>query len=154
MIETSLAAHTEDTHHREDPNALLREPLASLGEELARMSAEIQSINSGFQAQVEQALTEARIASERGFQDRVREEVEKIRAEDFGKEESLRTEIERVLELLDGITQEIAEMIDDPKAELSTVMRMKAEEGVLRAYLNGLTFSLNGKGRQGRKQGE
>lgn len=45
-------------------------------------------------------------------------------------------------------------MIADPNVELSKVMRMKAEESVLRAYLNGLTFLLNGKRGQGRKQGE
>lgn len=85
MIETSLAAHQEATDHRENPNVLLREPLASLGEELARISAEIQSVNSGFQAQVEHTLAEARVASDRQFQDRLREEVEKARAEAFRK---------------------------------------------------------------------
>ena len=45
---------------------------------------------------------------------------------------------EKPTELLDGITREIAAMIDNPEVELSKVMREKAEESVLRAYLDGL----------------
>ena len=45
-------------------------------------------------------------------------------------------------------------MIDNPEVELSKVMREKAEESVLRAYLDGLNFLLNRKRGQGRKQGE
>src|SRR5688572_14093698 len=52
---------------------------------------------------------------------------------------------EKPTELLDGITREIAAMIDNPEVELSKVMREKAEESVLRAYLDGLNFLLNGK---------
>ena len=123
----------------------MREPLASLGEELARISAEIQSINSGFQVQVEQAITEERAVSERQFQVRLQEELERMRAQFVEHLTALRTEIERVSGLLEGVSQEIATMIDDPNVELSKVMRMKAEESVLRAYLDGLKFSAGPK---------
>jgi hypothetical protein len=51
-------------------------------------------------------------------------------------------EIERVGEQLDGIAREIGAMLDDPAIELSRVMRKRTEQAELKAYLNGLRFSI------------
>ena len=51
-------------------------------------------------------------------------------------------EIERVLAQIDGVTGKIAAMLDDPSIKLSKVMRKRTEQAELRAYLDGLRFSL------------
>ena len=118
----------------------LREPLANLTVELTRVSAELQSINAGFQAQVLQALAEVQRAMELEFNARLEKEIQATREQLIGRLAEIEAEIARVSTLLKTVSSEIATMIDDPNAELSKVMRKKAEESVLRSYLDGLKF--------------
>jgi hypothetical protein len=139
----------------------LHEPLDSLSIELSRISAEIQSINSGFQAGMQQAIIDARAVIESQYKERFRisldEAREKLRAEikeefrqNFEIELKARVarlgeaqaEIELVTARLEGISREIATMLDDPSIELSRVMRKRTELTELKAYLNGLRFSI------------
>jgi predicted nuclease with TOPRIM domain len=119
----------------------LREPLSSLAVELTRVSAELQSINAGFQAHLLQALGEMQRAMEMEFQARLERELQATREQLIGRLNEVENEITRVTNLLESVSSEITRMIDDPNAELSKVMRKKAEESVLRSYLDGLKFA-------------
>ena len=119
----------------------LREPLSNLTVELTRVSAELQSINAGFQGQILQALADAQRSMEIEFKARLQQEVAAMRKELIGDLAELKREIGRVTGLVGSVSEEIAQMIDDPNAELSKVMRKKAEESVLRSYLDGLRFA-------------
>ena len=160
MIETQQeAAHLENGANAEEP---LSEPLSSLSVELARISAEIQSINAGFQAQIQQAIAEKQTAMEDQYALRLREAIGEVRGQVEGKlRESLqkefetelekglagleraRTEAERVSAQLASVSEEIARMIENPDIELYLVIRKKSEEAELRAYLNGLRYAIN-----------
>ena len=119
----------------------LREPLANLAIEMTRVSAELQSINAGFQAQILQALADVQRAMETEFRARLDRELHSAREQLIKNLAAVEAEIQRVTGLLEAITAEIAVMIDDPNTELSKVMRKKAEESVLRSYLDGLKFA-------------
>jgi len=128
----------------------LREPLSSLSVELSRISAEIQSINSGFQAQIQQAFAETQAAMEAEQAVRLKQAAERMRQEFEVELErrdarlaALHREAERVASLLKDISDEMARMIDDPGVELSLVMRKKAEQADLRAYLGGLSYGID-----------
>ena len=139
----------------------VREPLDSLSIELGRISAEIQSINSGFQVQMQQALVEARTVIESQYRARfdkamedLREQLRSVIKDDLQKEfevelqsriahlEDVKTEITRVATKLEAVAKEIAAMLDDPSIELSKVMRRRTEQAELKAYLDGLRFSI------------
>jgi hypothetical protein len=147
------------------PEESLQEPVDSLSIELARISAEIQSINSGFQAHMQQALAQTREAFEKQYQERLDRSVGELREqlrstiEDELRKEfeaALQTriahlaevpkEIERVTTQLEGFTKEIVTMLDDPAVELSKVMRKRTEQAELKAYLTGLRFSIRDQG--------
>jgi archaellum component FlaC len=119
----------------------LREPLSNLAVELTRVSAELQSINAGFQAHLLQALGEMQRAMETEFQARLEREIHATREQLVGRLNEVEQEITRVTTLLESVSSEITRMIDDPNAELSKVMRKKGEESVLRSYLDGLKFA-------------
>jgi len=138
----------------------LREPLESLSAELGRISEEIQSINSGFQAHVQQALIGAQAAIEAQYKVRLEQCIAELRAElctaireevrkDFeaalrerAAEVDARTnEIERVYAQLEVIALEIADMLEDPTIELSRVMQKRKEHAELKAYIHGLRFT-------------
>ena len=140
MLETpaEFSNISEASRQVEEP---LREPLANLAVEMTRVSAELQSINAGFQAQIVQALADVQRAMEVEFKARVEQEVRATREQLIAGLESLENEIQRVTRLLDTITAEINAMIDDPNGELSKIMRKKSEESVLRSYLDGLKFA-------------
>ena len=123
------------------PEEPLREPLAALGDELGRVSAEIQSINSGFQVQLVETLAEMQRAMERDFRVRLDREVEAVRSNLIARLDDLRKEIDRVSGLYQTISAEIDSMIEDPTVELSRIIRQKAEQSVLRAYLDGLKYA-------------
>jgi hypothetical protein len=144
------------------PDDTLREPLDSLSIEMTRISAEIQSINSGFQAQMQQVVAQVRETIENEYRVQMEKSIVDIREqlrieieEEFRKvfESELRVrvahlddvqkEIARVLGQLEGVTKEIAAMLDDPSIELARVMRRRTEQAELKAYLNGLRFSIN-----------
>jgi len=146
------------------PDDTLREPLDSLSIELSRISAEIQSINSGFQAQMQQAVAQVRESIENQYRARMdkhvgemreqlRNEIEEEMRKDFEAElrsrierlSGVQKEIERVLGLIESVTKEIAAMLDDPSVELSRVMRKRTEQAELKAYLDGLRFSIGEK---------
>ena len=55
--------------------------------------------------------------------------------------ESVQSEISRV----EGIIENISNMIDDPSSELSTVIRKNVERAELDSYLRGIRFAVNGK---------
>ena len=160
---------TRDSQIDTTPENLLNEPLDGLSIELGRISAEIQSINSGFQAQMQQALSDARIAIENEYRIRfdksihalreqiriqIREELEKEYQHELEKKIAhlgeVQKEIERVTVNLEGITKEIAAMLDDPSIELSKVMRKRTEQAELKTYLNGLRFSIADQAKTGR----
>jgi archaellum component FlaC len=141
-----------------------REPLDLLSIELTRISAEIQSINSGFQAQMQQAVAQVREAIENEYRarmeksigdirEKLRNEIEEQLRKDFESElcarmarlDGVENEIVRVLGQIESITKEIAAMLDDPSVELARVMRKRTEQAELRAYLNGLRFSTGGQ---------
>src|SRR5688572_1865858 len=120
----------------------LREPLANLAIEMTRVSAELQSINAGFQAQILQALADVQRAMETEFKARLDRELRATREQLVSRLATVEAETERVTKLLETISAEIASMIDDPNAELSKVMRKKTEESLLRSYLDGLRFAV------------
>ena len=126
MLETppELTENSEPLTQGQEP---LREPLANLAIEMTRVSAEIQSINAGFQAQILQVLADVQRAMEKEFQARLDKELRATREQLIGRLAALEAEIERVSSLLDAISTEIATMIDDPNTELSKVMRKKSE---------------------------
>jgi len=140
---------------------LLREPLDSLSIEMSRISAEIQSINSGFQAQMEQVVAQVRESLENEYRTRMEKALNEVREQIRNEtEEELRKdfdaqlrsriahltevekEIERVRTQIEGVTKEITTMLDDPSIELSKVMRKRTEQAELKAYLDGLRFSI------------
>ena len=148
------------------PDDVLREPLDSLSIELGRMSAEIQSINSGFQAQMEQVVAQVRVSIENEYRARmekslseareqIRNETEEELRKNFEAElhsriehlAEVQKEIERVRTQLEGVTKEITSMLDDPSIELSRVMRKRTEQAELKAYLEGLRFSIGDQGK-------
>jgi len=139
----------------------LHEPLDSVGIELSRISAEIQSINSGFQVGMQQAIIDARHAMEKDYQERferamgtareqirieVREELRK--AFEFELNERIANlngveeEVARVTSELESATKEIGAMLDDPSVDLSRVMQKRKEQAELKAYLEGLRFAI------------
>ena len=139
----------------------LHEPLDSVGIELSRISAEIQSINSGFQVGMQQAIIDQRHAMEKEFQERferamvtvreqirveVREELRK--AFEFELNERIANlngaeeEIARVTSQLESTSREIGTMLDDPSIDLSRVMQKRKEQAELKAYLEGLRFCI------------
>lgn len=139
----------------------LQEPLDSLSIELRRISAEIQSINSGFQLSMQQAVIEARAAIESQYKakldkalvevrEQVRLEVTEELRRNFEAElkarishlEAVQVEMTRITTQLEGVAREIAAMLDDPSVELSKVMRKRSEQAELKAYLSGLRFSI------------
>lgn len=143
------------------PETSLNEPLDGLSIELGRISAEIQSINSGFQAQMQQVLTEVRTAIENEYRARfdqslldLREQIQLQIREELEKEfqvqleqrishlTDVQKEIERVSTKLEGVAKEIVAMLDDPSVELSKVMRKRTEQAELKAFLEGLRFSI------------
>jgi predicted nuclease with TOPRIM domain len=140
MLETPPEVSQIESSAR-DAAEPLREPLSNLAVELTRVSAELQSINAGFQAHLLQALGEMQRAMEMEFQSRLEREVQATREQLIGRLTEVEREITRVSTLLESVSSEIAAMIDDPNAELSKVMRKKGEESVLRSYLDGLKFA-------------
>ena len=139
------------------PEDSLSEPIGSLSIELDRMSAEIQSISSGFQSQMHEAVANLRAAFEDEYRTRfdhsmeqlreqmrlqIREEMEKeFQEEQVGWKEhlqSVRSEIEEVSGRLETVAKEIAAMLDDPSVELSKIIRKRGEQAELKAFLDGL----------------
>jgi hypothetical protein len=54
----------------------------------------------------------------------------------------VKREIARIAVQLELVGQEIDSMLEDPGVELSRVIRKKAEQSELTAYLDGLRFSV------------
>jgi len=154
------------TQDAEMPEETLHEPLDSLSIELGRISAEIQSINAGFQAQMEQTLAQTREASEKHYQERldrslgelreqIRSTVEEELRKDFeaalqarlARQGDVKKEIERVTAQLESIAKEVLAMLDDPSIELSKLMHRRTEQTELKAYLVGLSFSIGDQAR-------
>ena len=143
------------------PDDTLREPLDSLSIEMTRISAEIQSINSGFQEKMQEVVAQVRESIENEYRTRLENRIGEIReqaridvTEEIRKEfdaelqariaylGDVQKEIQRVLGLIEGVTKEIAAMLDDPSVELSRVMRKRTEQAELKAFLDGLRFSI------------
>jgi len=143
------------------PKDSLGEPLDSLSIELGRISAEIQSINSGFQAHMQQVLLETRTSFESHFQTRldqcidevrerirldVRSEIEREYQAEAAKRQAhiaiVNKEIERINSEMDMVGDEITKMLEDPSVELSKVMRKHTKQAELKAYLGGLRVGL------------
>ena len=157
MLENSQKAQSEEP----SKDDFFREPLSSLGIELARISAEIHSINSGFQVHFEQAVSDARREMERQFtlclensRDEARQQVELQLRQEFNEKLEIeltkrseaiiraRAEAGRVSIELEALTKEIELMLDDPAVQLSFIIRKKAEQSELKAYLNGVRYSI------------
>lgn len=143
------------------PDKILHKPLDSLNIELSGISAAIRSINSGFQAQMQQVVAQLREAIENEYRARmekslseireqVRSETEEELRKTFEAERSSRNEhldrvekeVERVRSQIEGVTKDITAMLDDPSVELSRLMRKHTEQSELKAYLDGLIFSI------------
>ena len=141
-----------------------KEPLETLSIELSRISAEIQSISSGFQAhiqlavaesgavmeshyraQLEKSLAELREQLTAQIRQEVRKEFEAELQSRFGHLAEVQLEITRVTANLDKVANEIASMLDDPTVNLSHVMRKRNEQAVLKSYLDGLCCALGEK---------
>ena len=159
---STMTPTSRDTQRETDLSRdSLHEPLDSLGIELSRISAEIQSINSGFQVGMQQAIIDERHAMEKEFQERferamvtvreqirveVREELRK--AFEFELNERIANlngaeeEIARVTSQLESTSREIGTMLDDPSIDLSRVMQKRKEQAELKAYLEGLRFCI------------
>jgi iron-sulfur cluster repair protein YtfE (RIC family) len=186
MLETPPEVAQIDSTVR-DCEETFREPLSNLAVDLTRVSAELHSINAGFQAHLLQALGEMQRAMQKEsqarlereiqatrqqvakslqtefqnrlaqevqatrdemtsrleteFQTRLEREIEATREQLLPRVTDVQKEITRVAAQLEAVTTEIVQMLDDPNAELSRVMRKKAEESILRSYLDGLKFA-------------
>src|SRR5262249_4425827 len=143
------------------PEDSLGEPLDSLAIELGRISAEIQSINSGFQVHMQQVLAETRSTFEKQFETRVDQCVDQLRDQmrveirteletEFRKQtaerdahlETVKRQIEKINSEIEAIGDEITKMLADPSVELSKVMRKHTKQAELKAYLDGLRFAI------------
>jgi hypothetical protein len=126
--------------------ASLNESLDGLCMELSRISAEILSVNAGFQAQMQQALGDLRDDLEKQYQDRSKQPVDQTKKKGSGNQgeqfEKARKEIERIGQQMAGIEKEISTMLDDPGVELAKVIRKRTELVELKSYINGLRFVL------------
>ena len=158
MIETPH----DERKDRFAPEETLREPVSSLSVELKRISAEIQSINSGFQSQLEHAIADTQSGLEAQYAERYRREIDALKARitdevrtdlqrQFDEEmdrrmarsREVKLELQRTAERLAAISTEIESMIEDPTVELSRVMRKKTEQAELKSYLDGLHYALS-----------
>jgi uncharacterized protein YqgV (UPF0045/DUF77 family) len=130
--------------------AALNEPLDSLSIELRRISAEIQSINSGFQAQMQHLLAVVRASMEREYESRLQKSLSEMREQfriETQKEldqkfQDVKREIGRVTVQIEEIAKEIAVMLDDPSVPLTKVIHKRTEQSLLKTYLEGLQFSI------------
>jgi hypothetical protein len=157
---------SKDSKKEAAPVDSLREPIDGLNIELNRISAEIQSINEGFQAHMQQVVSEVRASIESEYRIRfdrsleklreqiriqTREELQKEFHEEFEKRVErigeVQIEIERVSMFIEQVAKEIAGMLDDPSADLSKVMRKKGQQAELKAYMEGLRFTIAQKGK-------
>lgn len=156
----------QNSREQTDPSSsdALNDPLALLSIELGRISAEIQSINSGFQVQMQQSMAKMRGTLENQHQSELEQSLRELREQivievrqDF--QEKLQAELERhnrhktevekeimrVHGLLEGVASDIAAMLEDPSIELSRLMRLRTEQAELKSYLEGLRFAIGGK---------
>jgi len=162
ITEVMTPASKQDVHKKALPDESLAEPLDSLGIELSRISAEIQSINSGFQAQMQQVLADNRAMLEKQYEARVDQCIDELRERmrvelrseiqnELRQEMAKRTthtaqmtaEVERINREIELVGEEITKMLDDPSVELSKVMRKHTKQAELKAYLDGLRFAIN-----------
>jgi hypothetical protein len=149
---------------RQSADNYLSEPVSSLSVELKRISAEIQSINAGFQTQLQLAILNTHDAMERHYRLRfetavvqaqkdLREEITRKVREEFEIElekrvrrfAQVRGEIERVSARLAETNAEIQALLNDQGSELSKVIRKRAEQVELQSYLRGLHFAAGEK---------
>jgi ABC-type transporter Mla subunit MlaD len=161
MLMGPISKNLADLSSTTDP---LKEPLETLSLELSRISAEIQSISSGFQAHIQLAVAESGAVMENHYRaqmekslaelreqlaSQIRQELRKeFEAELQGRLSHLaevQHEITRVTATLDTVASEIASMLDDPTVDLSHVMRKRNEQAVLKSYLDGLRCALGEK---------
>jgi hypothetical protein len=54
--------------------------------------------------------------------------------------------VSREVERVEALVAQISQLIDDPAAELSTVIRKNVERAELQSYLKGIRFAMNGSG--------
>ena len=158
MMTTSLERQTNAAAN----GGPLQEPIDSLSIELRRISAEIQSINSGFQVQIQQAVAENRAAMEIEYSAKFEKAVGEIREQtrvevtaelrnDFESElkkqtgylDLVRVEMANVTTKIQAIEAEIASMLADPTTELAKVIRKRLEHAELQSYLSGLKFCIS-----------
>jgi len=117
----------------------LPESVSSLGVELSRISAEIQSINSGFQAQIQAALVE----TQRQIREELQKEFDKELERRMSRINETRQEIDRAVAALETISKDIDGLLDDHGTDLSQIIRKKAVQAEMKAYLDGLRFALS-----------
>lgn len=133
--------HIEHWLKNKDGDTVSKDPLSEsvevLTTELGRISARIRSVNSSFQAQMQQALIAMRAEIEE-----IRENCRAELQDRIANLADVEDEISRATTQLESIASEIDAMLDDPAAELSAVMRKKSEQTELLAYLAGLRYSI------------
>ena len=96
--------------------------------ERARLNTELERlarIQVATQAEAEKAMAAARAA---------------VKSPPTGNSEVLSKEVQRV----ESVVKEISLLIEDPGAELSTVIRKNVERAELEAYLKGIRYAING----------
>jgi hypothetical protein len=120
-----------------------REPVSSLTDELARISAEIQSINSGFQTQLNAALRETHRQIREEMQQEFEKELEKELEKRMPRIKEIHLEMDRAMAALETVSKEIDGLLDDHGTDLSQIIRKKAIQAELKAYLDGLKFAIS-----------
>ena len=117
-----------------------------LSEAVAKVRSQINDDRERIKKELEKAIqTSAQLELDRN---RLRDESEQLRlqAEASAKQsktvpEALHVEAARV----EGLIQEISQLMEDPDTELSIVIRKNAERAELESYLRGLRFAINSK---------
>jgi exonuclease VII large subunit len=100
--------------------------------ERARLNGEVERlarVQAATQAEAEKAIMAMKAASAKGSKGGASVNTEALTAE-----------IQRV----ENLIREISAVIEDPAAELSTVIRKNVERAELESYLKGIRFALNG----------
>jgi hypothetical protein len=100
------------------------------------------ALENHYRVQIEKSAEELRQQLTQEITDKLRREYEEKLYKRVGHMEEVKIEIARVLGILENSASEIKKMVDDPSVQLSVVIRKKAEQSEMQAYLAGLRYSI------------